>query len=116
MVKVNQRLKASTLMESLIAMVIMVVCLGVATMIYTNVLSSDKQRNQLKAMFLANEEAGKTKAEKNFLDSEIQAGDWIIKKTVAKYEQTENLYKLSLTVLDRNKKIIVTRNELIPVE
>ena len=116
MVKLNHTLKASTLLESLIAMIIIVVCFGVATMIYSNVLDSDKQRLQLKAILVLNEEAIELKKGKTFLDSEKQNGDWVIKKIVEKYPQTENLYTISLSVIDRNGRIIATRNELIPIE
>jgi len=113
---IYDRVKASTLVESLIAMVIMVVCLGVGTMIYTNVLDSDKQRNKLKAMLLIKKESMEIRSEKNFLDAEKQIGDWIIQRTVEKYDQTENIYKLALSVIDPNKKIIAVHNELILVE
>lgn len=116
MAKLNHRLKASTLMESLIAMIIIVVSFGVATLIYSNVLDSDKQRLQLKAILVLNQEAIETKTEKTFLDSEKQIGDWTIKKTVEKYPQTEILYAIGLSVIDKNGKIIATRNELIPIE
>jgi len=116
MVKLSYRLKASTLIESLIAMVIIVVCLVVGTMVYTNVLDSDKQRNRLKAMLMINKEVLEIKSGKNFLDAEKQTGDWTIKTTVEKYDQTDHIYKLSVSIMDQNKKIIALRNELIPVE
>lgn len=116
MAELNYRLKASTLVESLIAMVILVVCLGVGTMIYTNVLSSDKERMQLHASLLADEEAIRVKSGKNYLDGEVKSGDWVLKKTVEKYEQTENLFLLAIAVLDRDKKIVLIRRELIIVE
>lgn len=113
MVGINEQLKASTLMESLIAMVIIVTCLAIGTMIYANVLASDKQRLQLKAMLILNSEALQTKSEKSFLDSEKQLDEWNIKKTVEHYEQTENLYRLTLSITDKEGKTIATRNELI---
>lgn len=116
MVKLNHALKAATLMESLIAMIIIVVCFGIATMIYSNVLDSDKQRLQLKAILVLNEVAIETKNGKTFVDSEKQIGNWVIKKTVEKYPQTENVYTLTLSVIDRNGKTIAIRNELIPIE
>jgi hypothetical protein len=97
-------------------MVILVVCLGIGTMIYTNVLSSDRERKQLHATLLANKEAIAIKSEKNYLDAEWQIEDWTIKKTVEKYKETENLFLLSITVLDRDKKIISSRRELIIVK
>lgn len=116
MAQLNHNLKAATLMESLIAMIIIVVCFGVATMIYTNVLDSDKQRLQLKAILILNKTAIESKAKNEFLDSEEQEGDWTINKTVEKYSGTENLYQLTLAVKDRNGKIIAVRNELILME
>ncbi len=116
MVKLNYPLKASTLIESLIAMVIIVVCLCVATMIYSNVINSDKQVLQLKAMCFLNKKVVQTKAEKSFLDSEQQTENWDIKKTVEKYDQTENVYALTLSVFDKSGRLIAVRKELIIVE
>lgn len=116
MVKVNHQLKAATLMESLIAMIIIVVCFGVATMIYNNVLDSDKQRQQLKAILLLNKKAFQIKNEKNFVDGEEQHGEWAIKRTIEHYEQSENLYLLKLLVTDKEQNKIATRNELIIIE
>jgi|SRR4051812_33591305 Tfp pilus assembly protein PilE len=116
MAGLNHQLKASTLVESLIAMVILIVCLGIGTMVFTNVLNSDRERKQLHATLLANEEAIKIKFQKNYLDSEEKVGDWTLKKTVEKYEATENLFLLSIAVLDNNSKIVFIRHELIIVE
>jgi len=116
MVKLNPWLKASTLIESLIAMIIMVVSLGIGTLIYTNIMNSDKHRKELKAILLVNKDVVEVKAEKKFIDSEKQIGDWIIKTAVEKYDQSESLYKLSVSVIDQNKKVIIVRNELIPGE
>jgi Tfp pilus assembly protein PilV len=115
MAGLNHQLKASTLVESLIAMVILVVCLGIGTMVFTNVLTSDKERKRLHATLLANEEAAITKAQHTFLDSEEKAGDWTLKKTIEKYENTANLFLLSIAVLDNNNKIVYIRKELITV-
>ncbi len=112
----KHKIKAATLMESLIAMVIIVLCLGVGTMIYTNVLNSDKQRIQLKAIGLLNRMAEHAKIEKNYLDSEQRLDDWNLKKTVEKYDQTENLYRLSIAAFDTTGHLIAIRNELITVE
>ena len=116
MVKLNHTLKAATLMESLIAMIIIVVSFGVATMIYSNVLDSDKQRLQLKAILMLNQEAIETKTEKTFLVMEKPVGDWTLKKTVEKYPQSENIYTLALSISDGNGKTIAARNELISIE
>ena len=116
MAELDHKLRAATLMESLIAMVIIVVCMGIATMIYSNVLDSDNERAQLRALLLLNKEAGQIKNEKKFVDSEKQAGDWTIKTTIEHYDQSEDLYKLSLKITDGSGKVIAVRNELIFTE
>lgn len=116
MALLKTRLKAATLIESLVAMVIIVVCFSVATMIYVNVINSDKQRMGLKAMQLLDKEVQQLKNEKNFLDEEKKVNGWIVKKTLQKYAQTDNLYHLMLTVKDTAGRIVAKRNELIAVE
>ena len=114
--KLNKTLKAATLMESLIAMIIIVVCLGVGTMIYSNVLNSDKQRLKFKAILMLNKEAEQIKTDKGFIDGEKQEGDYVIRRAIKKMPQTENLYMLTLVVLNKEGKVIGTRNELIFTE
>ena len=114
--KLNKKLKAATLMESLIAMIIIVVCLGVGTMIYSNVLNSDKQRLKFKAILMLNEEAEQIKSHKNFIDGEKQEGEYKIRRSITKKSQTENLYILALVVLNEEGKVLGTRNELIFAE
>lgn len=116
MEKLGLKLKAGTLIESLVAMVIIIVCLGVGTMIYSNVLNSDKQRFKFKAILMLNKEAEQIKMEKNFLDGEKILGDYMIRKIITKMPQSENLYRLSLIVFDKSGKSIGVRNELIFTE
>ena len=116
MVKLKLKLKAATLMEALIAMVIIVVSFGVAVMIYSNVLDSDKQYQQLKATLLLNQESILTKREKLFLDGEKIYGEWTIKKVISHYQGIENLYNLEFAVVDKQGKLIAKRNELIIIE
>ena len=116
MVKLKHRLKASTLMESLIAMVIIVVCFSIAVMIYVSVVDNDKERSKLKAILILNQTAIQIKREKNFLDDEKKYDNWVIKKTVGRYPETENVYSLSLVVKDTTGRTIALRNELISME
>jgi hypothetical protein len=116
MVKLDKKLKATTIIESMIAMIIIVICFGIGTMIFNNILSSDKHRQELKAMLYLNQEAIEIKKEKIFLDNEKQIGEWTIKSKIEKYEQTENLIKLELLAINSKGKIIAKRNELIVIE
>ncbi len=113
MARLNQKLMASTLIESLIAMVIILVCMGIGILIYSNVLNSDKQRLELKAILVLNEEVMKVKKEHPIIDQEKKVGEWRIKQTLQLFEQTENVFKLNLVIIDALGTKIFERNELI---
>ena len=114
--QLKMKLRAATLIESLIAMIIIVVCLGSGTMIYSNVLSSDKQRVKFKAILLLNREAEQIKKDKFFIDGEQEAGEYIIRRVVKKFPGAENVYSLRMAMLNKEGKIMGTRNELIVIE
>lgn len=110
------KLKAGTLVESLIAMVIIVVSLGVTTMIYMNVVQSDKQVLQMKGLFMINNEMMRIKLANEYLDSQRTIGDYLINSEIKEYNESENLYQISLTVKDLTGKTIACQNELIIIE
>ncbi|MFL5763637.1 MAG: hypothetical protein ACJ77K_06815 [Bacteroidia bacterium] len=106
-------LKAGTLIESLIAMVILVVVLGMATMIYTNAMDSDQQAKKQKALCIAEKEIARIKSEKRFVDSETMADTWLVRSSFERYHSSDGLYRFSTEVTDENGKLLYSRNELI---
>lgn len=107
------KLRASTLIETIVAMVLLLLCFVISMMIYENVLDSENNRLKLSALLLMNNEAILTKKEKNYLDEEITFNDMKFKKTIYKYQNSEKLYVLTLTAYDKNHHKIIERNELI---
>jgi Tfp pilus assembly protein PilV len=112
----KKKLKAATLLESLIAMVILVVCFGIATMIYSNVLNSDKQRLKLKAILLLKIETFAIKKNKTFIDSEKTEGEFTLKQTFEREEGTDNLFHMKLLACDKDGNHLAVHNELLAIE
>lgn len=112
MVGISHKLKASTLVESIIAMVIITLCLSIGVMIYINVINADKQLSSQKASFILANEANRIKTEKNFISTTTNINEWMIEKDISKYEGTENVYLLKLILKDANNKVISIHNEL----
>lgn len=110
------KLKAATLIESIIAMVIIVLSLGITTMVYNNVIQSDKQREQLKGRMLINNELVYIKKNKKYVDDEKVYGDYLIKSKVKPYDQSDDLYRLSLSVENAKGLLITEYNELLIIE
>jgi Tfp pilus assembly protein PilV len=107
------KLKAATLMEALIAMVVVLVCCGIASMIFVNVMRSGNQRAKLHAHLLLNETAVKAREEKKFLDEVIESDNLVIKKSVVPYRDNASITVLTLDAMDENDKILETYKELI---
>lgn len=112
----KKKLKAATLMESLIAMVILVVCFGIATMIYFNILHSDKQRIKLKALLLINKKIFIIKKEKKIIDTEYKEGPFILKANFEKLEGASNLFHFKLSASDGEGNMIAIHDELLPIQ
>lgn len=113
MAPLKSKIKAATILESLIAMVIIMVCIGVSSMIYLNVLDSDKERLQMKLRLLLNDEVSLLKQESLFVDSEKQVEGFTIKVNVSRFDGANNVWVLKLQALDSNGKLILSRNELV---
>jgi hypothetical protein len=113
MAKIKHKLKATTILESMVAMVIAVVCLSIGTMIFVNVMNSDRDYRSLKAGFLLNTVSAHAKSEKRFIDGEEKTGEFLVKMQFEKYGDTENLLQMTLQALDESNKLILERKELI---
>ncbi|HEX8514821.1 MAG TPA: hypothetical protein VF868_01390 [Bacteroidia bacterium] len=116
MVKLNHKLKGATIVESMIAMVIIVASVGITSLIFINVLNSDKQSVLIKAELILDRELIHLKNTKEFIDGETAIGNWIMKKSISRYEHSNNLYALSLLLMDENGRLITKRQELITLE
>lgn len=106
-------LKATTLIEALVAMVVVMLSFGIAVTIFANVTESSPLNEKIRVEVLLQELLAKTKIEKNFLDGEMQSNGIKVQKKVAPYAAARGLSILCLTAFDRNNKIIVERKELI---
>lgn len=107
------KLKAATLIEALIAMVIVLVCLGIASMIYVNVISSGNQRTRLNAHLALSDVSIVSKKSRLFLDEEIRSGNIIIRKTISPYKESPGVSVLVLVAVNAEGKVISTWKELV---
>ena len=112
----TKKIKASTLIEVLIAMILVMFSFGIAMAIYINVSLSDHLVQKLKAELLLNETAIETKAGNSFIDEKTGLGNISVNKTVTSYNGISGLHLLLLEAFDVNGKKISERKELIIVK
>ncbi len=94
-------LPASTLIESLAALLLVMLCFGISCMIYVNVINADKSRQKLKAHDLITEMILQLKKDKNFTDQITPSGELVINSTFRPYKENEKIKLLTLTVSDK---------------
>ncbi|PCJ87266.1 MAG: hypothetical protein COA57_04870 [Flavobacteriales bacterium] len=116
MALLKQKIKATTLVETLIAMVIVMITFGLGLMIYVNVMNSGNQQLKLNAQLLMNQMAAETKTDNNFLDEEMETETLKIIKTVLPYEGSKRLNILMFEAFNKGGKKVTERKELIIVE
>jgi hypothetical protein len=109
MAVLKKKLKAATLLESVIAMVIIVISLSIGIMTFSNILHNDRSATIVKATFLLNDLGTKEKNNRTFIDGEERKENVLLKKTFNKYENTESLLEMKLQAYDQDKLILETK-------
>jgi hypothetical protein len=110
------KVKASTLVESIIAMLIVTIVFSMALVLMLNISKNSNNSLKTKAYILANDVLVKTKSEKSYFDQEFNYGNILIKKTVAEYENNEELFFLNISTYDLRNHKLFEQNELIIIE
>lgn len=113
MVKLNKKIRATTLIEAIIAMLIIVIAYGIGLMIFMNVSKSASSGLKLKATLQLESVLSQTKKDAKYLDEEIETDNLKIEKTVTKYEGNKSLNVLHIRVLSKDNKLLAEHREII---
>ena len=112
----KRKLKSSTLVETIIAMLIVTIAFSMAMVLMLNISKNSNNSLKTKAYILANDVLVKTKAEKTYFDQEFDYGNIIIKKTLTEYENNEELFQLKVLAFDSRNRKLFEQNELLIIE
>lgn len=111
--KLNFYLKGATLFESLIAMVVLVFCLGLSTKIYVNVLTSDNLMLKTKASFAVDSLQADLMENQILIDRIVELEEFNVSIEVKKYSNYNDVFLLGFIVNDLGGKRIYERNKVI---
>lgn len=101
----SKQVKASTLLEVIIAMVIILVVFSLAIGIYNNVLSATTPVKQQQAKAITEQVIRQSINEKNWNDEEHMQDSIGIKKMVLPYEKYTDLLLITVTASEQGKQI-----------
>ncbi len=107
---------ASTLVEAIIAMLIITIAFSMAMVLMLNISKNSNNSLKTKAYILANDIMVQTKSEKSYIDQEFNYGNIIVKKIVSEYENNEELFQLNISAYDSRNHKLFEQNELIIIE
>lgn len=117
MVKLNKyKIQASSLLESLIAMVVIAIVFSLGLMTIESVLNNQKEALLFRVNMAINYEADLAKSQLDIMDDNIMKGDFIIKKEWLDYQNRNGILELRLTAIDENENILTQRKELLRIK
>lgn len=116
MYRIKTKIKGSSLLETLIAIVLMVVSFSVATMIIINVLASDRGRLKMHAMLELENMYISTIKEKTYINSTVESGKMKLIKSIEPYKGSAILYKITLLAVQENGQTLAEIEKLVVIQ
>ena len=115
MAKMNPRyrLKGSTLLESLIAMILLLIYIILATGVINNIIQSSNAIEKFKASLLTMELMNQTKIEERFIDEDFPGDQISLEKRVTKYQDCDDIIMIDITALSSTEKVLSHETSLI---
>jgi Tfp pilus assembly protein PilV len=109
------KIKAFSIIESMVAMVIVVLMFSLSAMVIANVTSTGITREKQDAYMLVQEMRNETFDKQRFIDEFTEVKGMIIEKTILDYSSAENL-KVLLITATKNEAQLFESKEIIKVE
>jgi len=109
--KLKGRVRASTLVEVIVSMVIIVVVFGIAMMIYTNVLRVSLSAKKIRAQALLQETILNAAHNAQNTTQSFNLGDFRIEQQVTAYNSS--LTTIHLTAYDQNQQKVAELQKII---
>ena len=111
------RLKATTLIESIVAMLLIIISITIATTLYMNMLRTDaiNAKNMARALCLAM--ANETKTLQNWESLTKEQPPFRLNQRAAVFFETENfiVWELQIMAYDAQNTLLYTHRELISI-
>lgn len=107
------KIHASSILEVTTAMVLVGIIFIISTIIYFNLIASNKSRRQIKVEHLLNHLVQESVANKLFLDQQYSYGTFTVFQQVSYYRQNNSLFWFQLEAQGRDGKVIARFNRLV---
>lgn len=107
--------KASTIIEVIIAMVILLIIYSMVIITFLNFSNDNNNCNKTKAALLLENISANTKSTYRFIDNEFNFNNINIVQTILPYKGNDNLRILKLEAISNSGKMILSKSEIIAI-
>jgi len=111
--KLNSRVTASTILEVIVSMVIIVAVFGIAMMIYSNVLRLSLSAKKIRAQAILNQAMFKAEHSPGTITQTFTIDDFTVQQDVKPYNTSNALTDIHLTAYDQNQQKIAELEKVI---
>ncbi len=111
--KLNSRVQASSILEVIVSMVVIVVVFSIAMMIYTNVLRLSLSAKKIRAQALLQETMLNAEQDTAKTTQTFNIDDFRIEQEVKPYQDNNTLMDIHLTAYDQNQQKIAEMEKVI---
>jgi hypothetical protein len=114
MVKLNSKIEASTLQETIIAMSIILFVFSIALLVFTNIIRSENQRLDFKGNMLLEEYFVLNQpADDHYEDTYDELPQLHIERLYYPYSSDNELMLMQVNIIGLNGKLIASQKEII---
>lgn len=111
--KLNKRVKASTILEVIVSMVVIVLVFGIAMMIFANVTRTSLSVKKTKALAILNHVMSIAEMNQQNITQTISVDDFRIEQEVKPYGENANLIDIHLTAYDQNQQKVAELEKIL---
>lgn len=110
------QLKSSTLIETIIAMILIMLVFGLSMQVFLSKGGIGTNHNRFQAIILGESIYAKTIAGIPIKDEEMQTSSLTTNKTIEPYKKSSGLYVLTILVFDKDSTLLFKKEELIKTD
>ncbi len=107
------KLKGYALLESMIAMIIVMMCFGFSIMIYNTIVTSSRTKLKVLARIRLENEAIHSKSANRLFDETIAGEEFRIEKKFVPVENADNIFQLHYTAITTDGVLLAEYKEII---
>jgi hypothetical protein len=108
----KKKIKAATLIESIVSMIIIMMVFAMFVITYSNLMSSDGGQQKLKALSMINRIVQETKSARIYTDSTMKQDGLSVIRSMSRSIGSGNVITLTVRVINTKGKVIARHDEI----